>query len=113
MIKSAVIFSLLVSAHPAFASSNCAQLKQELKAMQSAQAQIMGSLVNNHETFASSLEEYSSIVKHNSGSSPALAKNMDRSAQAFRARGIQGKKTAIQFNSASEDLLVRVAACLK
>lgn len=106
-------FSVVLFASSSFASE-CGQLKEELKQMQAAQEQIMASLVNNHESFASSLEEYSTVVK---SSKPAQVKGvageMQTSAQAFRSRGVHGKKIAKKLNAASADLLARVASCLK
>ncbi|KYG66316.1 hypothetical protein AZI86_04470 [Bdellovibrio bacteriovorus] len=102
-----LIFTFLIavtaSAVTAPDAASCSQLKQELKAMQKAQQVMMTSLVNNHETFATALEEYA--VK------PA-AKPMQKSAEAFRHRGLQGKKMAHQLNQATADLIARVSACL-
>lgn len=82
--------------------------------MQNAQKQIMLSLVNNHETFASSLEEYSDVVSLATGASTkAVSANMNQSAQAFRSRGLEGKKMLSKLNSASEDLIARVSSCLR
>jgi hypothetical protein len=106
--------SLLLTAALAEASSGkCAELKKELAEMQQAQSQVMGSLVNNHETFASTLEEYSSVVTETRGSqSKAIAKEMNDSAKAFRTRGVQGKRMAGKLQEATGDLLARVAECL-
>ncbi|MNT43998.1 hypothetical protein D3C72_1804970 [compost metagenome] len=94
-------------------SSSCKELKAELVAMKDAQQQIMGSLVNNHETFATSLEEFSQVVGDaKKGSEGKISKEMDESAQAFRSRGVQGKKMATQLDKATNDLIKRVAACL-
>ncbi|NUN04583.1 MAG: hypothetical protein HUU57_02365 [Bdellovibrio sp.] len=110
---SAFLFAILFTSN-SWASPSCAQLKEELKAMQAAQKHVMASLVSNHETFASSLEEYSTLVKASQGSDiKTVSVKMNESAQAFRDRGVQGKKTAVKLNSATEDLLARVAACLK
>lgn len=112
----ATFFSILLFATNSMAatSSKCAQLKEELKAMQNAQQQVVSSLVNNHETFATSLEEYSSAVKSAKGSSiQKVSSEMDESAQAFRTRGVQGKKMAAKLNDATGDLMARVASCLK
>lgn len=111
----AFIFSILFTANPTWAASSCAQLKAELQAMQKAQSQVMASLVNNHESFATSMEEYSSMVKESQGeaSTKAVSGKMNDSAQAFRTRGIQGKKMATKLQGATDDLLARVASCLK
>lgn len=82
--------------------------------MQKAQQQIMLSLVNNHETFASSLEEYSSVVaKAGEASVKVASTRMNDSAKAFRTRGIKGKEVALRLNKATGDLIARVATCLK
>ncbi|MEK2646941.1 hypothetical protein [Bdellovibrio sp. BCCA] len=107
-------FSTVLFAANSYSATPCAELKQELKAMQAAQQQVVASLINNHETFASSLEEYSTVVKTAKGSSvKAVSSQMDESAQAFRSRGVQGKKMAAKLNDATGDLLARVASCLK
>lgn len=113
-MKTVATFLVLnLFASQTIAATDCTQLKQEMKDMQKAQQQIMGSLINNHETFASSMEEYSIVVKSAPGRARAAALQMDESAQAFRSRGIQGKKIAAKLNIATGDLLERVAACLK
>ncbi|WP_374075833.1 hypothetical protein [Bdellovibrio bacteriovorus] len=110
----AAFLSIVLFASNSYSATQCAQLKQELKAMQAAQQQVMASLVNNHESFASSLEEYSTVVKTAKGSSvKVVSSQMDESAQAFRTRGLQGKKMASKLNDATGDLLARVASCLK
>lgn len=110
----ASFFAVLLFASNSLAASQCAELKAELKAMQKAQQQIMASLVSNHETFASSMEEYSVSVKSAQGATvKSVSQDMDDSAQAFRKRGVQGKKMAAQLNNATGDLLARVASCLK
>lgn len=83
--------------------------------MQKTQQQVVASLVNNHESFASSLEEYSLVVKTAKGASSTstVSTKMNESAQAFRSRGIQGKKIATKLNVATADLLARVASCLE
>ncbi|MNK91090.1 hypothetical protein D3C87_1111710 [compost metagenome] len=95
-------------------ASNCGELRQELDAMKRAQQGMMESLVNNHETFASTMEEYSSSVSvSKGGTNKTIAKKMGASAQAFRTRGIQGKRLQMKFETASNDLMSRVEACLR
>jgi hypothetical protein len=114
-MKAIFITSLLTLVTSAAMASNCKELKKELAAMQQAQTQIMNSLVTNHETFAATLEEYSSTVDTTRGSeqSHAISNDMNASAKAFRARGLQGKRTAAKLHQATEVLLERVSACLK
>ncbi len=110
----AAFFSILLFASTSMAAANCAKLVEELQAMKKAQQQIVASLVNNHETFASSMEEYSSVVTTAKGSSvKAVSNEMNESASAFRSRGVQGKKMAATLNDATGDLFERVASCLK
>jgi hypothetical protein len=109
----ATFIVLIFFGSQSFAVADCAQLNQELKDMQKAQQQIMISLINNHETFASSMEEYSTVAKSAPGGVRAVATQMGESAQAFRSRGVQGKKIAAKLSEATGDLLERVAACLK
>lgn len=106
--------SLLVTSLGASASTDCADLKKELASMQEAQEKIMNSLVSNHETFASTMEEYSQVVSTSkSASSKSISQSMDQSAKAFRARGVQGKRMTGRLNQATGDLIARVSACLK
>ncbi|MGE5084911.1 MAG: hypothetical protein ACM3MG_01320 [Bacillota bacterium] len=114
-MKAIILTSLLTLVTSAAMASNCKELKKELAAMQQAQTQIMNSLVSNHETFASTLEEYSSTVDSARGSeqSRLISSDMNASAKAFRARGLQGKRTAMKLHQATGDLLERISACLK
>lgn len=106
---SLVLTLLMTSEVFAASSAKCQGLKEELMAMKQAQSQIMQSLVNNHETFASSMEEYSQdVVK----APKATAKEMNKSAQAFRTRGVQGKRIAAKLDHATEELIQKVAECL-
>lgn len=109
----AFLLILLVSAN-ATASASCKDLQRELVAMQKAQQQIVASLVSNHEAFASTLEEYSVEAKSAHGAGAQLVSGeMGETAQAFRNRGLQGKRMALKLDKATADLFARVAACLK
>ena len=96
-------------------ASNCGELRQELDAMKRAQQEMMESLVNNHETFASTMEEYSTSVSAAKGGTlnKTISKKMGASAQAFRTRGIQGKRMQAKFQTASDDFTSRLNECLK
>lgn len=111
ILASALVFTTTMASA---ASEKCQELKSELQAMQTAQTQIMGSLVNNHETFASTLEEYSDNVTGASkvSSKKSITKEMKSTAKAFRMRGVQGKRMAEKLNEATADLLSRVSECL-
>lgn len=110
-----LILSTLTAAPVWASSAKCSQLKDELQAMQKAQQQIMLSLVNNHETFASTLEEYSDSAKaaQSSSEKKIVSQDMNKSADAFRSRGIQAKEMSERLNQATADLFNRVEACLK
>ncbi|UYL08657.1 hypothetical protein B9G69_016565 [Bdellovibrio sp. SKB1291214] len=115
-MKALILSSALVLMTTVASASgeNCKALKAELIAMKDAQTQMMGSLVSNHETFASTLEEYSDNLVTSSGDAPkkAITKEMKASAKAFRTRGVQGKRMAEKLQEATGDLLSRVAECL-
>jgi hypothetical protein len=115
-MKALILASALLLATTVASASgdNCKALKAELNAMKDAQTQMMGSLVSNHETFASTLEEYSENLASTSGDAPkkSITKEMKASAKAFRTRGVQGKRMAEKLQEATGDLLSRVAECL-
>lgn len=92
----------------------CVALIEDMRAMEKAQSEIMKSLVNNHETMATSLESYSSEVQtHQEHLNRAvLAKELKNSAQAFRDRGVKAKKISNAFENASRNLLKKVNQCL-
>lgn len=103
-----LMFSLMMTS-TVFASSKCQGLKEELVAMKQAQSQIMQSLVNNHEAFASTMEEYSETVTK---APSTTAKDMSKSAQAFRTRGVQGKRIAAKLDQATNELIQKISNCL-
>ncbi|WP_413585495.1 hypothetical protein [Bdellovibrio sp. HCB274] len=111
---SATILFLMATSSASANSEKCAALKAELQSMQIAQTQIMNSLVSNHETFASTLEEYSDNLVGVSGeaSKKSITKDMKSSAKAFRTRGVQGKRVAEKLQQGTQDLLIRVSECL-
>ncbi len=109
LITSSLVIA--VSSSVAFASNpKCQGLRDELQALQRAQAQIVQSLVSNHESFAEVLEEYSM----SSTKAPvATAQEMKKSARSFRERGLQGQRLAARLRQSTEDLVARVDVCLK
>jgi hypothetical protein len=115
-MKALILASALILATTAAsaAGENCKALKAELQSMKEAQSQIMNSLVSNHETFASTLEEYSDSLELASGeaSKKSITKDMKASAKAFRTRGVQGKRMSEKLQEATSDLLTRVSECL-
>lgn len=94
-------------------AGNCQELVVELKAMKKAQQEIMGSLANNHETFAVAVEEIAADLELRASKLPVkAAQSMNKTAQAFRQRGVQAKKTVGMLGDATDDLISRVETCL-
>ena len=114
-MKTAMVMmsALLFSSNITWAGLECGNLKQQLKLMQKAQEQFGGTLVQNHELIASSLEEYASLAKSSPSGGAVMSSQMLETAKAFRQRGLQGKKIASKLNDATGDLLERVITCLK
>jgi len=111
-MKSLIVGCGFLLVASAVQASTCSDLKKELEAMHQAQTQVMNSLVQNHELFASTLEEYSTDVAANGGVK-VLANDMNQSAKAFRTRGVQAKRLETNLDKATEDLIHRVLVCLK
>lgn len=96
------------------AAAPCDTIIQDMDKMRQAQQAVVMSLANNHETFASTLEETTAELELSSKKIPARAiKSMNRTAQAFRTRGVKGKEQAEQLDAATTELMNQVAACLK
>lgn len=94
--------------------ASCADVVSELRAMKEAQTSIQNSLVSNHAMFASTLESYSEALTESAGKAhKVVASNMTSSAESFRNRGLQARKTAIKLEEATEDLIQRVSKCVK
>lgn len=98
-----------------FASSRCEELKEELKVMQQAQAQILHSLVSNHELMAQTQEEYSDLLLsvRRSKVLSEISRNMNQSAKLIRKRGVQAEKMAVKLNLATAELISEITHCLK
>ena len=86
-------------------ASDCPNLKLELQAMRKAQSQIIESLIENHE-------KMSSVLAANA-TGPRNASEMLSIARAFEFRAAQAHKTADHLDDATEDLISRIAKCLK
>jgi len=94
--------------------ANCGDVVTELRAMKEAQATIQNSLISNHAMFASTLESYSEALTDSAGKvHKVVSSNMMSSADSFRNRGLQARKTAIKLEEATEDLIQRIAKCMK
>jgi hypothetical protein len=102
---------------PAFASADCAEAAADLKAMQNARATITQSLIDNHETFASILEDYSGTLNTSAAMGQSVTKeavtNMNESAKAFRVRGQNAQKLNQKLNQASDQVIAKAIECLK
>ncbi len=112
-MKFLISLAVVLFSHGALATS-CSDLKHELRAMQQAQQSITQSLVSNHETFSSTLEEFSGqVFESGEGTSLAISAEMNQSAKAFRKRGVRALQASQKLNQSTQDLLARVASCLK
>jgi hypothetical protein len=95
-------------------ASDCQQLKADLQKLLKVQSQILTSLNSNHETAASSLEEYAQLIKSSKGSGEGkIASLMNQSATSFRQRGLQGKQIATSLNKETAELIEELLKCLK
>lgn len=111
-----LLLSLITLAFPplVLGAVNCDEVLSDLQAMRRAQRSILVSLANNHESFASSLEEVTADLELYSKKVPAKAlKSMNKTASAFRARGIKAKRQADNLDEATADLIDNVERCLK
>jgi hypothetical protein len=99
------------------ASANCADVAEDLKAMQKAQQSIAGSLIGNHDSFGSILEGYSDTLATSASMGQAVTKeavnNMNESAKAFRLRGQNAQKLNAKLNQASDQVIAKAIECLK
>lgn len=95
-------------------SASCADVIADLKAMKEAQTTIQNSLISNHAMFASTLESYSEALTETAGKAhKVISSNMMSSAESFRNRGLQARKTALKLEDATEDLIQRISKCIK
>lgn len=101
----------------ALASANCTDVVNDLKAMQKANQSISGSLIGNHESFASILEEYAATLNTSASLGQPVTKeavnNMNDSAKAFRIRGQNAQKLNNKLNQASDQVIAKAIECLK
>ncbi|HEY8272586.1 MAG TPA: hypothetical protein VIG33_16960 [Pseudobdellovibrionaceae bacterium] len=99
------------------ASANCVSVIDDLKAMQKAHQSISASLIGNHESFASILEDYSNTLSASANLHQPVTKeavtNMNESAKAFRVRGQNAQKLNVKLNTASDQVIAKAIECLK
>ncbi len=111
------ITGMIVTANTAFAGGNCSEVIEDLKAMQKANQSISSSLISNHESFASILEEYSDTLNTSASLGQPVTKeavhNMNDSAKAFRVRGQNAQKLNIKLNQASDQVIAKAIECIR
>jgi len=107
--------SILVYTPTAFpAPRNCQNITEELQMMKRAQNQIILSLANNHDMFATQLSDLSfelSLYKKSVPQKALIA--MEKSAQAYRTRGTKATQTAQDLEDSTDELIKKVQGCLK
>lgn len=104
---------MMTASLPAFAA-DCKGLMQELESMRKAQQALMLSLANNHETFATVIEETSTQLELSNKKVPKkVLQNLNQTAQAFRQRGVKAKDQVELLNEATADVIESVEQCLK
>jgi DNA-binding FrmR family transcriptional regulator len=112
-----IAIAVMMTASGACAGTNCAEVIDDLKAMQKASQSISGSLISNHESFASILEEYADTLNTSAGLGQPVTKdavhNMNDSAKAFRVRGQNAQKLNNKLNQASDQVIAKAIECIK
>lgn len=94
--------------------AGCSDVIADLQAMKQAQTTIQNSLVSNHAMFASTMESYSEALTETAGKAhKVVSSNMLSSAESFRNRGLQARKTALKLEEATEELIQRISKCIK
>ena len=116
-IKTGVVVFLFSSfTWAATNADQCSALVKELKAMQSAQKQLMSSFLRKNETMAQVLEQNAhrldaEMTRHRSIKRSDL-KALRVSAQTFRGHDEKERALVSRFEKASAQLLVQVQDCL-
>jgi len=95
-------------------ANDCKELSAELDQMAVAQKVIMSDLVENHYKFANTMDDVADELALSSQKpSQKAIKGIKQTAKAFKKRGAEAKRLSEGLNEATEDLLVRVRACLR
>jgi hypothetical protein len=98
------------------ANANCRDLLSDLKAMRMAQKTLLSNMVNNNETMATTLEDYSLHLKEASRIKRPISvkdiSSLHQSASAFRSHRARESQLVARFNKASDSLVSRIEACL-
>ncbi|MGZ3743305.1 MAG: hypothetical protein ACXWRE_11320 [Pseudobdellovibrionaceae bacterium] len=99
------------------AVGSCAEVINDLKAMQKANQSISTSLIGNHEIFAAILEDYAVTLNTSASLHQPVTKeavnNMNESAKAFRTRGQNAQKLNLKLSQASDQVIAKAIECLK
>lgn len=112
LISSLISLGFLFSSH--LWASECSQLVSELQAMKKANISVQTSLISNHEMFSTTMESYAEALTDTAGRAhKTVSDNMLSSAQSFRDRGLKAQKLSKKLDQASDDLIQRLAKCLK
>lgn len=117
ILKVIIGASILVYTVQGFAaprSAACAGLVDELQMMRKAQNQIITSLAQNHEMFATQLSDLSfELALYKKNVPPKALQAMEKSAQAYRGRSVKAMETADRLDDSTSDLIKRIQNCLK
>lgn len=82
--------------------------------MVAAQKNVVDDLVDNHFSFANTLDDISDeMAMSSSKASPKAIKAMKKTAAAYKKRGQDGRAVAVKLNDATEDLMIRIKECLR
>lgn len=105
------VLAVVVAGSVAGAKS-CADLSNDLKSMQQAQASLLDSMVRKNDMVADTFENYRhsfSIKKKLAGSDLA---GLKKSATAFRSHGSREEKLVARFKHKTDEIIRLVEACL-
>lgn len=95
-------------------AADCSLLVTELQAMKKANSTIHKSLISNHEMFSTTMESYAEALSETAGRAhKTVEDNMLSSANSFRERGLKAQKMSKKLDQASDDLINRIAKCLR
>lgn len=101
---------------PAATAVTCAELAEDLKAMQSAQKQLLQSLAKKNETIAQVLDQNATQLEKRMAKNRTLKRSdlqsLRVSARAFRGHDKRETALVTRFEKASNELLAQVQICL-
>jgi len=120
-INSGVLIFFLSLSSLSFAATNlsadnCASLVKDLKAMQAAQKQLMGSFIRKNDTMAQVLEQNANRLETEMNKQRSLKRSdlkaLRVSAQTFRGHDEKERALVARYEKASAQLLGQVQECL-